>query len=134
MRWIGTIGIVAAVAAPCASANDARAPCYGLLDENGEASDWFAHEKGPLLADNQCEALKSQELRLLLLAIPQKEEDPMALSFGAKNGGGALRFKIPFSFSSWWLQPFVRRSHALREGNFEATSGAATIVDRLPPY
>jgi hypothetical protein len=33
-----------------------------------------------------------------LLEIPQEEEDPMALSLGAKSNGLILRFKIPFSF------------------------------------
>ena len=50
------------------------------------------------LPDNQCEALKSREIRMPLLEIPQAEEDPMALSLGAKSNGLMLRFKIPFSF------------------------------------
>jgi hypothetical protein len=99
VRWLCTLGLVAAVVAPCADAGDAQRPCYGLLDEKSNGSDWSApEEKPPLLTDSQCEALKSQELRVPLLQIPQNEEDPMTFSLGAKNGGGALRFKIPFSF------------------------------------
>jgi hypothetical protein len=48
--------------------------------------------------DNRCEASTNRELRLPLLEIPQEDEDPMALSLGAKYNGAILRLKIPFSF------------------------------------
>jgi hypothetical protein len=88
-----------------------RSACrrFGQRDGCEQAMFWLARREGlggrfaragtqPLLMDNQCEALKSRELRLLLLEIPQEEEDPMALSLGAKSNGVVLRFKIPFSF------------------------------------
>ena len=52
----------------------------------------------PFLTGNQCEAIKTRELRALLLEIPQEEENPMELSLGVKSNGASLRFKIPFSF------------------------------------
>ena len=59
----------------------------------------FAHSgQQPFLTGNQCEAIKTRELRALLLEIPQEEENPMELSLGVKSNGGSLRFKIPFSF------------------------------------
>ena len=98
MRWIGIIGIFAALVAVSADAMDANRPCLGLHEESGGADDSPAQEKQPLLLDNQCEALKSRELRVPLLEIPQEEEDHMALSLGAKSNGLILRFKVPFSF------------------------------------
>jgi hypothetical protein len=77
---------------------DVNRPCSGVLEEKGWADDSPALGEQPLLMENQCEALKSRELRLLLLEIPQEEEDPIALSLGVKNSGAVLRFKIPFSF------------------------------------
>jgi hypothetical protein len=98
VRWIGIIGIFAALVAVSADAMDANRPCLGLHEESGGADDSPAQDKQPLLLDNQCQALKSRELRVPLLEIPQEEEDPMALSLGAKSNGLILRFKIPFSF------------------------------------
>ncbi len=98
MRWIGIIGIFAVLVAVSADAMDVNMPCSGLLEEKGWADDLPAQGTQQLLMDNQCEALKSRELRLPLLEIPQEEEDPMALSLGAKSNGVVLRFKIPFSF------------------------------------
>jgi hypothetical protein len=69
-----------------------------LLEERGGVDDPPAQGNRLLLTDNQCESLRNRELRVPLLEIPQEKEDPMALSLGAKNGGGALRFRIPFSF------------------------------------
>jgi hypothetical protein len=98
VRWIGIISIFAALVTVSADAMDAKRPCLGLHEESGGADDSPAQGKQPLLPDNQCEALKSRELRVPLLEIPQEEEDPMALSLGAKSNGLILRFKIPFSF------------------------------------
>ena len=98
MRWIGIIAIFAFPVAVSADAMDVNRPCSGLLEEKGWADDSPASGEQPLLMDNQCEALKSRELRLLLLEIPQEEENPIALSLGVKNSGVVLRFKIPFSF------------------------------------
>ena len=53
--------------------------------------------KQPLLTENQCEAEKNRELRVPLLEIPQDDEDPIALSLGAKFSGAVIRLKIPFS-------------------------------------
>jgi hypothetical protein len=98
VRWIGIIAIFAVLIAVSADAMDVNRPCSGLLEEKGWADDSPASGEQPLLMENQCEALKSRELRLRLLEIPQEEEDPIALSLGVKNGGVVLRFKIPFSF------------------------------------
>jgi hypothetical protein len=86
----------AALVSGFAEAMDENRPCLDLLEENGAMDDLVAEQ--PLLARNQCEALKTKELRALLLEIPQEGEDPMQFSLGIKNGGGMLRFKIPFSF------------------------------------
>jgi len=98
VRWIGIIGIFAALVTVSADAMAANRACPGLLEERGGADDSPAQGKQPLLTDNQCEALKSRELHVPLLVIPQEEEDPMALSLGAKYNGVTFRFKIPFSF------------------------------------
>jgi hypothetical protein len=99
MRWIGILGILAAVVASSADAMDANRPCPGLLEEMDDgAGDLTAQSEQPLLTDNQCETLKNQELRVPFLEIPQEDEDPLELSLGVKNGGGILRLKIPFSF------------------------------------
>ena len=99
MRWIGILGILAAVVTGSADAMDAIRPCPGLLEEmNDGAGDLPARGEQPLLSDNQCETLKNQELRAPLLEIPQEDEDPIELSLGVKNNGGTLRLKIPFSF------------------------------------
>ena len=96
MRWIGILGIFAALISGSAEAMDENRPCLDLLEENGGMDDSLVEE--PLLTGNQCEALKTRELRALLLEIPQEDEDAIQLSIGIKNGGGTLRLKIPFSF------------------------------------
>ena len=96
MRWIGIVGIVSVLVAGSAAAMDPSRPCLGL--ENDGMNESPPQGTEPLLTDNQCEALKRRELRAPLLEIPQEEEDPMALTLGAKSNGVALRFKIPFSF------------------------------------
>ena len=98
MRGIGILGIFAALVAFSADAMDANDPCPGLLEENDVAHESSTRLAQPLLTDNQCEALKTRELRAPLLEIPQNGEEPMELSLGFKNNGGTLRFKIPFSF------------------------------------
>ena len=97
MRSVGILGIALAFAAAPADAIDANRSCLGLLEDNDGAAISPAQGEQPLLTDNQCEAMKSRELRALLLEVPQEEEDPMELSLGIKNGGAALRLKIPFS-------------------------------------
>jgi hypothetical protein len=67
-------------------------------EENGRVVDSTAQADLPVLTGNQCEAVKRRELRVPLLEIPQKEEDPMSLSVGTKGDGGTLYLKIPFSF------------------------------------
>ena len=98
MRPVGVLGLVLVLATAPADAMDANRSCLDLLQENNGADASPADGEQPLLTDNQCEAIKSRELRLLLLEVPQEEEDPLQLSFGIKNGGAALRLKIPFSF------------------------------------
>ena len=85
MRWIGILGILAALVTGSAYAMDANRSCLDLLEENDGAKVSPAQDEQPLLTDNQCEAMKSRELRVLLLEVPQEEEDPMALSLGIKN-------------------------------------------------
>jgi hypothetical protein len=58
---------------------------------------WATPERQTLLTDNQCEALQNRKIHVPLLQIPQENEDPMAPSLDAKDRGGTLRFKIPFS-------------------------------------
>ena len=96
MRQIGVIGVFTAFVAFPAYADDGREPCPGLFA--GKTDDPSVQGDQLLLTDNQCEAVAKRELRVPLLEIPQDGEDPMSLSFGAKNVGGILRFKIPFSF------------------------------------
>ena len=97
MRSVGILGVVLALSAAPADAMDANRSCLDLLEEEG-ANLSPAQEEQPLLTGNQCEAMKSRELRALLLEVPQEEGDPIQLSLGIKNGGGTLRLKIPFSF------------------------------------
>ena len=98
MRPVGILGIVLVFATAPADAMDANRSCLDLLQENDGADAAPAQGEQPLLTDNQCEAMKSRELRALLLEVPQEEEDPVQLSLGIKNGGATLRLKIPFSF------------------------------------
>lgn len=99
MRWIGILGVFAAlITTGSAEAMDANKPCLDLLEENGGAQVSPTQGEQPFLTGNECEALKTRELRALLLEIPQEDESPMELSLGVKSDGGTLRFKIPFSF------------------------------------
>jgi hypothetical protein len=96
VRWIGILGIFAALAATSADAQNANRTC--LFEEVDARDDTPAGDEQPFLRENRCEAIKSQEFRVPLMRIPQEDEDPMELSFGVKNNGGMLRLKIPFSF------------------------------------
>jgi hypothetical protein len=98
VRWIGILGILAALVTGSAYAMDASGSCLDLLNENEGPDASPAQGEQPLLTDNQCEAMKSREFHLLLLEVPQEEEDPVQLSLGIRNGGAILRLKIPFSF------------------------------------
>jgi hypothetical protein len=98
VRSVGILCIVLAFAAVPADAMDANRSCLDLLEEDDGAKASPAPDEQPLLSGNECEAMKNRELRALLLEVPQEEEDPIQLSLGIKNGGGALRLKIPFSF------------------------------------
>jgi hypothetical protein len=98
VRWIGLIGLVAALVIVSADAMDTKAPCVDLVKENGRVDDSPAMDKLPFVTGNQCEAVKHRELRVPLLEIPQEKDDPMSLSVGTKGDGGTLYFKIPFSF------------------------------------
>jgi hypothetical protein len=91
------MGVLAAAIATEAYADNVKKPCFGL-HEDTDTSVHAEERKDLLLTDEQCEAAKRRELRLKLYEIPQEGEDPMALSLGAKQGGGIIRFKIPFSW------------------------------------
>jgi hypothetical protein len=103
VRWIGLIGFFAALVTVSADAIDSKAPCVDLIKENGRVDDSPALTELPFLTGNQCEAVKSRELRVPLLEIPQEEEDPMSLSLGVNGSGAMVHFKIPFSLG--FLQP-----------------------------
>lgn len=96
MRSIGIISVFAMLVTVSADAADTKRPCAVTLEEKGRLEEPPAQGNLPLLTDRQCEALKSRELRMPLLEIPQDEEDPMALSLGVKGSGATLHFKIPF--------------------------------------
>jgi hypothetical protein len=98
VRWIGILGILAAVATGSADAMDANSRCLNSLEENDGMDSSAAQGSQLRLTENQCEAMKTQELRAPLLEIPQEGEDPIQFSLGIKSGGGTLRLKIPFSF------------------------------------
>ena len=98
MRGSGVLWTLAVLVAFPADAMDESGSCAGLLPEAAVEQETSAPLEGPLLTANECEALKTQELRATLLEIPQDGEEPIELSLGIKNGGGTLRFKIPFSF------------------------------------
>jgi hypothetical protein len=98
VRWIGILSIFAALITGSAEATDANRPCLDLLEEDGGAQVSPTQGEQPFLTGNQCEAIKTRELRALFLEIPQEDENPMELSLGVKSNGGTLRFKIPFSF------------------------------------
>ena len=98
MRQSTAIGVFVALAAICANAEAAQKRCIDSLNPPGESYEPTSEAEKTYLTENQCEALNSRELRLRLFEIPQEGEDPMSLSVGAKNLGGMLRFKIPFSF------------------------------------
>lgn len=97
MRWTGSVGVAAALVSGSAAAIDGDSQCLGSSEEEDGAAA-AVQPAQPLLTENQCESLKARELRALLLEVPQEEEDPVQLSLGVKNGGAALRLKIPFSF------------------------------------
>ena len=97
MRQIGMLAVLAAFIAVPAHGENSKAPRLGVLAA-GEADEPSTAGAQLLLTDNQCEAVTRREFRLQLFEIPQEGEDPMAFSIGIKNGGGLLRFKIPFSF------------------------------------
>ena len=98
MRQIGMIGMLAALAAIPASAEDLGDPCIGQSSGNSVGFRMPARGEQMLLTENQCEAIAKREFRLSLYEIPQEGEDPMTFTLGLKNGGGILRLRIPFSF------------------------------------
>ena len=100
MRWLVIIVLVPTLGARSAAAMDASRPCFDLPADNRGVDDSLVGtaEPQPLVTQNQCDSMKTHELRALLLEIPQETEDPMQLSLGLKNRSGMLRFKIPFSF------------------------------------
>lgn len=97
MRCFGIIGVLAVLITAQVHADNVKKPCVGLREET-DRSGHAEERKDLLLTEEQCEAAKRQEFRLRLYEIPQDGEDPMALSLGAKQGGGIIRFKIPFTW------------------------------------
>lgn len=97
MRYFAIIGVLAAAIATQVCADNVKRPCVGLREDT-DSSVHAEERKDLLLTEQQCDAAKRQEFRLKLYEIPQDGEDPMALSLGAKQGGGIIRFKIPFSW------------------------------------
>ena len=98
MQRIGVIGVVAAFAGVFPLSANAEESCPGLFAGNGQAESQREQGDRLSLSGNRCEAATKRELRLSLFEIPQEEEDPMSVSVGVKQGGGILRFRIPFSF------------------------------------
>ena len=98
MRNMGVVGLLAVLATASALAEDARKPCLGTVQGEGANIDPYSRTDQLDLTDNQCELVTGKELRLKLMEVPQEDEDPMSLSLGAKNLGGVLHSKIPFSF------------------------------------
>lgn len=99
MRRIGMVGFLVMIAAASAVAGEAKKkPCLGAIEGQGAYIDPTERKDQLDLTDNQCESVTGKELRVKLFEIPQDGEDPMSLSLGAKNVGGVVRFKIPFSF------------------------------------
>jgi hypothetical protein len=96
VRRIGVIGFLAIVLSASPAAVDANDGCDAPFEFDAEPN--AEPSPQPLLTRNQCDAIEARELRAPLLEIPQEDEDPMRLSLGIKNGGLALRLKIPFSF------------------------------------
>jgi hypothetical protein len=94
---LGFVALVVALVAASAHADDTRKRCYDSFDGSGQASG-PSTQSDQLFTPDQCDALTKRELRLKLFEVPQEGEDPMSLSVGAKNMGGILRFRIPFSF------------------------------------
>jgi hypothetical protein len=97
MPRIGILGLFVAFVAVSARADDARKRCYDSFDGSGQAGGSSA-QSDQMFTPDQCDALTKRELRLKLFEVPQEGEDAMSLSVGAKNMGGILRFRIPFSF------------------------------------
>jgi hypothetical protein len=98
MQRIGVISVIATFAGVIAFSANAEESCPGLFAGIGQAERQPEQVDRLFLSGNQCEAAAKRELRLSLFEISQEEEDPMSVSLGVKQGGGILRFRIPFSF------------------------------------
>jgi hypothetical protein len=95
MRWLGIVALAQISAVGSVSALATSNGCTDLVAESEGVGEPDLTQS--LLTENQCEAIKTRELRALLLEVPQSDEDPLQLSIGVKNGGATLRLKIPFS-------------------------------------
>jgi hypothetical protein len=91
------MGVVTAIIVTQVFAENVKKPCVGLQLDT-DPSVHAEERKGVLMTDEECEGAKRRELRIPLFEIPQDGEDPMSMSLGAKESGGIVRFKIPFSF------------------------------------
>jgi hypothetical protein len=98
MQRIGVLGAVAAFAGAFSLSANAEESCSGPLAGNGQAESRPEQGDRLFLSGNHCESATKRELRLSLFEIQQEQEDPMSVSLGVKQGGGILRFRIPFSF------------------------------------
>lgn len=99
MPRFSMVGFLVMLAVTPAVADDAKEKsCLGHVEGEGAKIDSTTRTDQLALTDNQCESVTGKELRMKLFEVPQDGEDPMSLSLGAKNLGGVVRFKIPFSF------------------------------------
>lgn len=98
MQRIGVLGAVAAFAGAFNLSVNADDSCPGLFAQDSRAESQPEQGDQLFLSGNQCESATKRELRLSLFEIQQEAEDPMSVTLGVKQGGGILRFRIPFSF------------------------------------
>jgi hypothetical protein len=98
MRSICMVPILVLVLASSALAEESKKNCLNSVEGEGANVDLTAQKDQLDLTDNECETVTGRELRVKLFEIPQDDEKPMSLTVGAKNLGGILRFRIPFSF------------------------------------
>lgn len=98
MRTNCMVPILVLALVSSALAEDPKKNCLSSVEGERANVDLTAQKDQLDLTDNQCESVTGKELRVKLLEIPQEDEKPMSLTFGAKNLGGILRFRVPFSF------------------------------------
>lgn len=98
MRTICMVPILVLAIVSSALADEPKKNCLSSVEGEGANVDLTAQKDQLDLTGNECETVTGRELRVKLFEIPQEDEKPMSLTVGAKNLGGILRFRIPFSF------------------------------------